>query len=103
MTREELIAAMKADGADTPFAVEIPRWGKVYVRSISVEEAEKTGRAPKDGDERSQFAILAAQVICDEKGRRLFDPNNPDDIALLARRRSADLMRIINAGTDSGN
>lgn len=101
-TREALIAAMQADGADAVVKVDIPRWGAVYVRPVTVEEAERYS-SPQEGDERSQIAVLAARVICDEKGERIFDPDDPEDVALLAKRRSADLMKVITAGTDSGN
>lgn len=105
MTREELIAAMKADGAGEIVKVDVPRWGAVYARPITVEEAERFSgeKGDGEGDERSQIAVLAARVICDDKGNRLFDADNPDDVALLANRRSADLMKVITAGTEPGN
>ena len=103
MTRDELIAAMKADGASDLIKVEVPRWGVLYVRPVTVQEAETFGKPGEEGGEQSQFAILAARVICDEKGKRLFDPENPADLALLAARRSSDLMKVITAGTEQGN
>ena len=103
MTRDELIAAMKADGASDLIKVEVPRWGVLHVRPVTVQEAETLGKLDGEEGGQSQFAVLAARVICDEKGNRVFDPENADDLALLAARRSSDLMKVITAGTDQGN
>ena len=108
MNRDELIAAMKADGADAPVKVEVRRWGTLYVRVPTVAEVEAAQK--EDEDEAAQegadihvFARSAARLICDETGKRIFDPDNPNDIELLAARRWADLQQIITAGRDAGN
>lgn len=105
MTREELIAAMVADGADKPVKVTIRRWGDVYVRSPSVEEAENQKTLPDDEAEQHTLARAAALVICDESGKRVFDPLSHDDIALLSKRRAVDLRVVLNAaqGDPEGN
>lgn len=105
MTREELIAAMRADGADTPVKVRVPRWGDLWVKSPTVEEAEAQPRLEGDAAERNKLARAAALVICDENGKRMFDPENGEDLALLSQRRSADLMAVLAAanGDAEGN
>lgn len=105
MTRDELIAAMKADGADKPVKVPVRKWGDVYVRSPSVEEAENQRRLPDDEVDKHSLARAAALIICDEHGDRVFDPLNDDDIALLSKRRAVDLRTLINAaqGDPEGN
>jgi hypothetical protein len=103
VTRDELIAAMKADGAETPIAVDVPKWGRVYVRFPSVAEAEVQKPLPEGEADLHTLARAAALVLCDEKGERMFDPLNADDIALLSARRAADLQKIISAGRESGN
>lgn len=105
--REELIAAMDADGAETP--VEVPgvakRWGRVFVRPRSVEEIVRRDKEVDIGDIPlgRVYAIAAARIMCDENGKRLFDPDNESDIARLMRRRDSDLQKIVLAGADEGN
>lgn len=103
MTRDELIAAMQADGAEKPIPVEIPAWGALFVRLPSVEEADaREDEALAAGGKRG-YARAAAMVICDENGKRLFDPANEQDIDLLSKRRFADLQQVLLAGRPSGN
>ncbi len=94
---------MKADGAEKPVAVDVPRWGRVYVRFPSVAEAETQKTLPEGEEDLHTLARAAALVLCDETGARLFDPFNADDIDLLSARRAADLQKIISAGRESGN
>ena len=105
MTREELIAAMRADGAESLVEVQINRWGTLFVRPPLVEEIEKQEEQAEAEDTPlgRVYATAAARIICDEKGNRLFDPDNEDDIALLMKRRENDLQKIILAGRDAGN
>jgi hypothetical protein len=106
MTRDELIAVMRGDGAEKPIEVRIERWGTLYVRLPSVAEVEALKDDPDDeGEPQTQHALArsAARIICDADGKRLFDPDNEDDVALLAARRWADLQKVLTAGQDSGN
>lgn len=105
MTRDELIAAMRADGAEALVEVKIPRWGTLYVRPPLVDEIERQEEQAEAGDVPMGrvYAKAAARILCDEQGKRLFDPDSEDDIALLMRRREADLQKIMLAGRDEGN
>lgn len=104
MTREELIAAMRGDGAEKPVKVEVERWGTLWVRLPSVAEVEAL-KEEEEGQPITQHALArsAARIICDESGARIFDPENEDDVALLAGRRWADLQKVLNAGQSQGN
>lgn len=109
MNREELIAAMRATASPKPIAVPVKGWGTLYVRPPTVEEVEAATqqKAPEDGKKRS-FARGAARVICDEKGKLVFDPANVADVDLLASQPWSMLQKVIKAadvnGTDdSGN
>ena len=109
MNRDELIAAMKADGAMAPVKVEIERWGTLYVRVPTVAEVEAAQQEDaddgdaEDGKTLHQYARAAARLLCDETGKRLFDPDNDDDVELLAGRRWVDLQKVLTAGRDAGN
>lgn len=89
MDREQLIAAMRAAAADAvqPRLVPVPVLGSVYVRDVTVAEVD--ANIAEDGDAEGKatsnrgLARSACRVICDETGRRLFDANNKDDLALI--------------------
>lgn len=111
MTAEELLAVMRADGAETPVKVETKRWGTLYVRAPNVAEFEKlrknwrTGQEDDGDGEDSNRALMAAHYICDEHGKRILDPENPEHIATLAARRGDELTEVLNAalGDAQGN
>lgn len=104
MDREALIAAMRGDGAEKPIKVEVERWGTLFVRLPSVAEVE-TMKADDEGEPSTQHALArsAARIICDEAGKRLFDPDDESDVALLAARRWSDLQMVLTAGQARGN
>ncbi len=107
MSAAEIRARMAGDGADDVRSIEVPKWGTVYVRDVTAGEFDKWSAQVKDrlGDlaDIDQTAFAAAIVICDEKGHRVFDPLDPEDIAFLSKRRKRDLNLILQAGVASGN
>lgn len=94
MDRAALIAAMQATASAKPKPVTVPVWGTVYVRSLTVAEVEEQADDTANKDDKNRIARGAARLICDEKGKRLFDPANKDDIALLAS-QPWDLLRVV--------
>lgn len=102
MNREELIAAMQATATEAPRAVTVPKWGTVYIRDVTVAEVEEQTDDTADKKDRRRIARAVARVLCDEKGTRLFDPDDPDDVALLAKQPWKLLSKVIAEG-DSGN
>jgi len=96
---------MRGDGAAAPVKVEVKRWGTIYVRLPTVAEVEAAQTEDAEGDPLTQHALArsAARLICDETGARLFDPDNEDDVDLLAARRWSDLQQVLAAGRDAGN
>ena len=76
--------------------VELSGIGQVFVKELTVGEVN----AYRDKDEtgvdlgRSLARILYAQ----EGGERLFDPDNPEDVALL-NRLPARVLRCLNEAT----
>lgn len=100
MNREELIAAMEVAAAEKPTAITIKGWGKVFVRAVTVEEVEAQTDEAADKDEKQSIVRAAARLICDEDGNRIFDPNNPTDLALLGKQSWKRLRQLINVGDE---
>lgn len=99
-TREQLIASMRDTAVQKPRAVEVPGWGTVHVRKLTVGEFDEAlDENPKDSN---RLARRAALLLCDEAGERLFNADDPDDIALLAR-QPLELLRDALVEPDAGN
>lgn len=102
MNRDELIAAMQSTAGEKPSPVEVKGWGTVYVRSLTVAEVEEHAEDTKDKKDKNRIARAAARVICDESGKRLFDPDNESDVKLIASQRWSLLRKVLSA-TDEGD
>lgn len=121
MNRDELITALQASAAEKPRAVFIKGWGTVYVRALTVEEVNEQVDADNelevktvdaDGKEvierrkdKHRLARSAARLLCDENGKRLLDPNNAEDVALLAKQPWKTLQKVLSEGdvVEEGN
>lgn len=101
-TREELIAAIRATATQAPRAVVVPKWGTVYVRDITVGEVEEHTADTENKTDKAKFARAVARVLCDETGTLLFDANDNEHVALLAK-QPWKLLRKILEEDDSGN
>jgi hypothetical protein len=97
MDRAALIAAMTATAAEAPVAVEVPKWGTVHVRQITVGEVEDQTADAAAKDDKGRLARAAARVICDEAGNRIFDPADQEHIALLAKQPWGLLRKVLEA------
>lgn len=108
MDRDALIAAMEATAAIAPTPVKVKGWGTVHVRAITVAEVETQAEDTADKEDKDRIARAAARVLCDENGKRLFDPNNEADVALIKKQPWPLLRKVMNAsgsqfGDDPGN
>jgi hypothetical protein len=83
-TREELL-----EGAPIIEKVELPGAKSVWVRALMQDEAEHL-----KGASDSKFF---AAVVCGENGNRLFDPNDPSDIALIGKMPAARVRKVVQA------
>lgn len=101
-TREDLIAAIRATATQTPRAVVVPKWGTVYVRDITVGEIEEQTADTENKADKTRFARAAARVLCDETGALLFDPNDNEDVAVLAK-QPWKLLRKVLEEDETGN
>ena len=104
MKRDDLIAAMRATAAEKPVAVDVPGWGKVFVRSLTVAEVEEQAADTADKTDKNRIARGAARLLCDETGKRLFNPEDEADVKLLAAQPWKLLRQVLNvAEPDAGN
>lgn len=101
-TREELITAIRATATQAPRAVVVPKWGTVYVRDITVAEVEEQTADTDAKNDKLRFARAAARVLCDEAGVLLFDPNDNEHVALLAKQPWKLLRKVLEEDT-AGN
>lgn len=87
MNLNELLAAM--DGlvkrADKPKAVTIKGLGTVHIREITIGEIDAQIADTKDKDDKLRMARGATRLLCDEHGKRLLDPVNPEHVAKMAQ------------------
>lgn len=102
MNRDQLIAAMHVTADEKPRAVTVPKWGTVYVRSLTVGEVDEQSEDVANEKDKKRIARAAARLLCDEDGNRLLDPNEPGDVDLLAR-QPWTLLRKVIADPDAGN
>lgn len=101
MTLDDLMKAMQATASPTPKSVDVPGWGTVYVRELTVGEVQE--QADQAEGDPHKIARAAARLICDEKGKRLFDPANPDHVALIAKQPWRLLRKIVEIGGGEKN
>jgi hypothetical protein len=100
MNREELLAAMQGTTAK-PIAVDVPKWGTVYVRSRTLEEVDadaenesKAQEQDKADNKHRRLARAVMNVICDEQGNRVF---TADDLDLIAAQPYFILQKVLAA------
>lgn len=88
MNREELISGMKAAAKQTLHKVTLQGIGDVYTRELTVAEVETEKELAalfEDGQtDKRPIARGACKLICDESGVLLLDPQNEEDVALVA-------------------
>ena len=101
MNRSDLIAAMQATASLPPKPVDVPGWGTVYVRAITVGEVEEQTGDTQASQDKRRIARGVARVLCNEAGERMFDPASEDDVGLIARQPWTLLRRVL-AVADEG-
>jgi hypothetical protein len=91
---------MQATAAQKPREVFVQGWGTVYIRSLTVAEVEEQSADTANDKDKNRLARSAARLLCDEKGQRLLDPDNAEDVKLLAEQPWKLLRSILNASDD---
>lgn len=79
---KSLIELMRQTAAIKPIPVDVPVWGRVYVRRPTV--AEVSASIGRDTPQRLVIALGIAQALCDADGVRLLDPDSSADLELIA-------------------
>ena len=93
----DLRQLMLATATVAPKAIQTEKWGTVFVRAITVGELEDQNEDTADWKNQRKIARAAARVICDEGGGLVFDPDNQDDVELIARQPWPLLKQVIDA------
>lgn len=97
MTRDELIEFMRVTAAEKPTSVDVEGWGTVFIRSLTVAEVEQQADDTGNGKDKNRIARGVARLLCDEDGKRLFDPENAADVNLLGAQPWRLLKQVIDA------
>lgn len=118
MNRAELVAIMQATATEKPRKITVKGWCDLYIRNLTVAEVDEQSQekavvvdenvdpktlSPIDVMRRNKgyrLARSAARLICDENGNKLFDRDNPDDVALLAAQPWKYLHQVLDASDD---
>lgn len=91
---EALLKAMEGTATVKPIPVTIPGWPEVYVKPLTVAEAEADTEVPKD---KRSIARNSVRLICNKEGVRLLDASNEAHVDLLSKQPWAILQRILQA------
>lgn len=98
MTLEDLKKLMEPTRNAPPVEITVPVWGKMFVRSQTVAEADMAADlAPLPDGSKRRLALSAAQVICNESGGRLFDQTDPAHLDYLSELPWALLHKVVEA------
>lgn len=100
--KAEFLAALQATAVIKPKPVTVAGWPTVYVRALTVAEVEDQADDTADKQDKHRLARGAARVMCDADGKRLIDPDNQDEVNLLASQPWA-LLRTVLAAAESFN
>ena len=90
---------------DSPLqAIDIEEWGcKVHIKLISGtdRDAHETMLVRREHEANGRGldmvglkADLVARCLCDDQGNRLYDPENPEDVAALNRHPASIIDRL---------
>lgn len=88
MSRDAILAAIKAASAPPPKSETISGLGEVFVRVMTPYDSDlaRAKLAKHDGAEDGcRIGRLLATILCDETGEPLYDVDNLDDVRMLSR------------------
>lgn len=96
----DFLARLALTAAPVVRPVDVPGWGRVYVRALTVAEVDAASDDMRQEDKSRRFARGAARVLCDEHGARLLNPADDTHIDLLAR-QPWSLLQMVLATADA--
>lgn len=94
-TAEQLRARILATASPKPNFVDVPTWGRVWVKVLTVAEVDDVKSDPND---KQRIARGAARVLCDESGTLLFDHTVDADVQAIATLPWPELRLVLAAG-----
>jgi hypothetical protein len=100
MNRADLIEAMQKVANAKPMSLTVPGWGKIFIKPLSVKEVQDKKPSALDPESKRTLSIGVANVICDEKGKRVFNPESEEDISLIESQPWPMLNKIISASNE---
>ena len=99
MKKASLRAQILATANPKPTPVDVPAWGEVFIRPLTVGDLESFSG---DATVTHKAARSIARVLCDEHGELIFDANNEEDLIAINGLR-ADSLQAINAANAKVN
>lgn len=100
--KAEFLEALRRTAVIKPKPVDVPGWPRLYVRALTVAEVEAQAEDTADKNDKHRIARGAARVMCDAEGARLVDPDNQDEVNLLASQPWSLLRRVLD-GSEAFN
>ena len=95
-TRESILA----DPIGPLDSLDIEPWGTLYIRQLTLRDIETIA---KDADKDDRNARMCCRVLCDESGKRFFNPDDPADVELVAGLGMARMKLVMDkANTVNG-
>ncbi len=99
MNKAALRARILATANPKPMPVNVPAWGEVFIRTLTVGDIESFSA---DAAPTNKAARGIARVLCNAAGELIFDPNDEDDLKAINGLR-ADSLQAINAANAKVN
>lgn len=87
LKKEDILNAVDLDTKD----VDVPKWGKVKIKSMSIAEQIEFGKINSDENEKNIALELIVMCVIDDEGNKLF---SRDDIPLLSKKSSVPIMHL---------
>jgi hypothetical protein len=100
-TLEEFMAALEVTAAIQPVKVNVKGWPELYVRPVTVDEAEQQAEDMQDKNNRhGGLSRAAARVICNADGKIIGDWRDPKYVAALGRQPWPKLQKLLAAANE---
>lgn len=79
---QDLLKAMQSSATvNKPRAISVPGWPQVYVKGLTVAEAEEQ---PEGKTDKRTISRGIARILCNEKGERILNPDNKEHVDMIA-------------------
>lgn len=102
---DNLRARMRETAQQRPHKLDVKGWGEVYIRSITLAEIEAQEEDKSDPKDKFRIARSLTRVIVDPEGAAVYDPEDDEDVKLIASQPWPLIRRLTKAidEVDAGN